>query len=211
MTVTRLLRTLWPWAEIARLCRDCGEAYQIVGSMTYSGHEAEKLFSFNHPDVTRVLDNLSAAASGCDRPHDDLLPWPKTAGDLTIASGKCREAKGFISRDRDHWLDPSRERILRAALLEAVKHANNKEIPPAEIVKVWELIIEDTRGSEQTKQCQCRQCLRDRNEHVMGLPVETTRMILCAKCGNKRCPHAADHRHECTDSNEPGQPGSAYA
>ena len=36
-------------------------------------------------------------------------------------------------------------------------------------------------------------------------------MILCSLCGNKRCPHATDHRHECTGSNEPGQPGSSYA
>jgi len=37
------------------------------------------------------------------------------------------------------------------------------------------------------------------------------RMFLCKGCGNKRCPHAADHRHACTGSNEPGQPGSRYA
>ncbi|WP_155308283.1 hypothetical protein [Burkholderia gladioli] len=36
------------------------------------------------------------------------------------------------------------------------------------------------------------------------------RMILCAKCGNKRCPHATDHRNACTNSNEPGQKGSSW-
>jgi len=36
-------------------------------------------------------------------------------------------------------------------------------------------------------------------------------MVLCPTCGNKRCPHASDHRNACTDSNEPGQPGSLYA
>lgn len=36
------------------------------------------------------------------------------------------------------------------------------------------------------------------------------RMFLCETCGNKRCPRAADHRHACTGSNEPGQPGSLY-
>lgn len=41
-------------------------------------------------------------------------------------------------------------------------------------------------------------------------PFFGSRMILCSICGNKRCPHAADHRHECTNSNEPGQPGSSY-
>lgn len=37
------------------------------------------------------------------------------------------------------------------------------------------------------------------------------RMIVCSICGNKRCPHATDHRNPCTNSNEPGQPGSSYA
>lgn len=66
----------------------------------------------------------------------------------------------------------------------------------------------------QKSRCQCRKCLRDRNEGVsMGgvlWPIEATRMILCPECGNKRCPHATDHRNACTGSNEPGQPGSAY-
>lgn len=65
------------------------------------------------------------------------------------------------------------------------------------------------------KLCQCRQCLRDRGEVVaitdwLAIPAEMTRMILCPKCGNKRCPHATDHRNACTGSNEPGQKGSAY-
>ena len=36
-------------------------------------------------------------------------------------------------------------------------------------------------------------------------------MVLCAKCGNKRCPHATNHNLECTNSNAPGQVGSIYA
>lgn len=44
-------------------------------------------------------------------------------------------------------------------------------------------------------------------------PVTMTdmRMVLCPDCGNKRCPKATNHRHVCTGSNEPGQPGSVYA
>lgn len=30
-------------------------------------------------------------------------------------------------------------------------------------------------------------------------------MRVCSECGNKRCPHAGDHRNVCTHSNEPGQ------
>jgi hypothetical protein len=49
----------------------------------------------------------------------------------------------------------------------------------------------------------CWQCAEDHDVHVIG-------MLLCPTCGNKRCPHATDHRHECTGSNEAGQPGSIY-
>ncbi|WP_186083633.1 hypothetical protein [Burkholderia gladioli] len=61
--------------------------------------------------------------------------------------------------------------------------------------------------------CGCRACLAGKTvDSGMGfeIPVAHARMIVCATCGNKRCPHANDHRHACTGSNEPGQPGSAY-
>lgn len=30
-------------------------------------------------------------------------------------------------------------------------------------------------------------------------------MVLCSKCGNKRCPHAESHIYQCTGSNAPNQ------
>lgn len=68
--------------------------------------------------------------------------------------------------------------------------------------------------------CQCRRCTTDRAEAdplppermVLGIiDPRLNRMFLCAACGNKRCPHATDHRLACTGSNEPGQEGSNYA
>ena len=53
--------------------------------------------------------------------------------------------------------------------------------------------------------CGCRQCRLDRDDRVNGLPYECCYMITCPKCGNKRCPHASDHRNECSESNELGQ------
>jgi ribosomal protein L40E len=58
--------------------------------------------------------------------------------------------------------------------------------------------------------CDCRQCIRDRGDVRFGLPREMTEFIVCQRCGNKRCPHATNHRNKCTDSNAPGQPGSEY-
>jgi hypothetical protein len=43
-----------------------------------------------------------------------------------------------------------------------------------------------------------------------GVDSRLHRMFLCETCGNKRCPHAADHRNACSGSNEPGQRGSLY-
>jgi hypothetical protein len=67
--------------------------------------------------------------------------------------------------------------------------------------------------SRPTTHCECRKCLEGVTvETGFGpIPVTMTRMIVCSKCGNKRCPHANDHRNACTGSNEPGQLGSAYA
>ena len=54
----------------------------------------------------------------------------------------------------------------------------------------------------------CHACLVGVAEH--GLPITFQRMILCPDCGNKRCPKASNHRHQCTESNEPNQHGSIY-
>jgi len=56
----------------------------------------------------------------------------------------------------------------------------------------------------------CWHCLDGvRNEH--GFLVTSSRMIVCAICGNKRCPHATDHELKCTNSNDSGQIGSIYS
>lgn len=55
------------------------------------------------------------------------------------------------------------------------------------------------------RSCHCQACEPQGNGFDTPM-----RMILCAICGNKRCPHAADHRNACTNSNEPGQKGSSW-
>lgn len=56
----------------------------------------------------------------------------------------------------------------------------------------------------------CWRCL-DGQKDESGLLVTMGRMILCTNCGNKRCPHATDHRLKCTGSNESEQVGSMYS
>ncbi len=62
------------------------------------------------------------------------------------------------------------------------------------------------------EQCECHQCIKDHNLKYprTGLPLNTMRMILCPICGNKRCPHASNHRFECTRSNDVNQKGSIF-
>ena len=55
----------------------------------------------------------------------------------------------------------------------------------------------------------CRECLMDAWDG-QGFSPLATRMVLCADCGNKRCPKATDCTNPCSGSNEVGQKGSAY-
>jgi hypothetical protein len=70
--------------------------------------------------------------------------------------------------------------------------------------------------NETNDTCMCRRCQEERGEgksFAMGdvlMNFGFRGMIVCEICGNKRCPHATNHRHTCTNSNEPGQKGSIY-
>ncbi|HFR3119793.1 TPA: hypothetical protein ACHVFR_004592 [Enterobacter roggenkampii] len=58
------------------------------------------------------------------------------------------------------------------------------------------------RDALNAPDCWCRTC--------RPITLTDMRFVVCPQCGNKRCPHANDHRNACTGSNEPGQEGSAY-
>lgn len=84
----------------------------------------------------------------------------------------------------------------RAAMLQGTHRDLSHPVDPqvAEYEKIMQQAVPDG--------CWCQTCR----------PVTMTNMrfIVCPECGNKRCPHANDHRNTCTGSNEPGQEGSAY-
>lgn len=66
------------------------------------------------------------------------------------------------------------------------------------------------REIESTDRCdRCFTCLNDPSRGFDNPVMQ--QMIVCPECGNKRCPKSTHHAHPCTDSNEPGQPGSRYA
>lgn len=72
----------------------------------------------------------------------------------------------------------------------------------------WDAIF--GKKKQDTYQCYCYNCNKDRLDESGRIPYVMTRMILCPDCGNKRCPRSTDHNLACTNSNEPGQPGSRY-
>ena len=57
--------------------------------------------------------------------------------------------------------------------------------------------------------CGCYNCMHKRKD-INGFPLTMSTFIVCSECGNKRCPKSTDHNLTCTNSNEPGQPGSRY-
>jgi hypothetical protein len=73
---------------------------------------------------------------------------------------------------------------------------------PSTTNPVWPIYATPSPGKAEAERCWCRTC--------RPITMRDMRMVLCPTCGNKRCPHANDHRNTCTGSNEMGQPGSAY-
>jgi len=73
-----------------------------------------------------------------------------------------------------------------------------------DLLKEYErLTTEDIKINEAPKMsCWCGTC--------RPLTMNDMRFIVCPDCGNKRCPKANDHNNACTNSNLPGQAGSAY-
>ncbi len=75
-----------------------------------------------------------------------------------------------------------------------------KSVDVATFSNNWDAIF----GKKKTDKtvCACYNCVSAQER--------MSRMIVCAQCGNNRCPHATDHKLACTNSNEPGQQGSRY-
>lgn len=69
-----------------------------------------------------------------------------------------------------------------------------------------------------TQPCRCIKCYNaallysppSDDEHFTISATFVRFRYACEICGNKRCPHHSDHELPCTNSNEPGQPGSIF-
>ena len=85
-----------------------------------------------------------------------------------------------------------------------------KSNPDLSVYDNERLVTNYDKQSLAEYRCYCYNCNKDRMDETGRIPYVMTRMIVCPECGNKRCPHSTDHNLACTNSNDPGQPGSRY-
>lgn len=125
-----------------------------------------------------------------------------TTTDSTEGTGSVEEkafAKPVYALPRPYPLDGSLDKALKALTVLYGPDLRMHEIGPKFVVF--------TEG----ELCNCEACdtfmRKVADLDYIDLP---SGFRVCSTCGNKRCPHAADHDEECTGSNESGQPGSSY-
>lgn len=127
----------------------------------------------------------------------------RLAVDVAIDVAKVLAAFGVL---RPTSVVPLSSGLVLLWTLEAVRVADDGRVSVGSRRSSCVAVMDEPAADEPaTSSCPCRACLTAAAD-TTGL----SRMILCQRCGNKRCPHAADHRHGCSGSNATGQPGSAY-
>jgi len=146
--------------------------------------------------VRAVLAGNSPAIPDCWIPASERMPEPKS------------ERRVCVYTPTPH--EDMRYRFVPASLFKRVcssaTHWYYMEPPAAPKQDFREIPNSSTNNcrenAETSTKCWCHTCR----------PVTMTdmRFVVCPECGNKRCPHANDHRNVCTGSNEPGQESSAY-
>lgn len=130
-----------------------------------------------------------------------------------IAELRAREvvgrAKYGTDVDRADLTNPQWRQHLREELMDALLYslAEERTAPPsmAELAALGRIrpirLAEEPTHPAAAMGCWCEVC----DPALVGIV-----MVLCPTCGNKRCPHAHDHRNACTHSNAVGQPGSSW-
>lgn len=133
----------------------------------------------------------------------DLTALDNLAGEMLNHAMNCERRVAVAYTHCAHRL-AEEVRDLRSAMLQGAENAKSPTTMQTEpALDSSPKIAESTSGNSPViPDCSCGTCR----------PVTFTdsRFVVCSECGNKRCPHANDHRNACTGSNEPGQKGSAY-
>ncbi|EPY5488142.1 hypothetical protein I4P11_09045 [Enterobacter hormaechei] len=152
----------------------------------YKGHQAVPFINFN--SLARIVEKFRTATPAPVAVPDEYVAAVPTPTNLGYEAGgnACRAA----------MLQGAETVTTACKLRDAVEIIRNSGIA----IDAEKILAE--RDALNSPDCWCHTCR----------PVTMTdmRFVVCPECGNKRCPHANDHRNACTGSNEPGQEGSAY-
>lgn len=124
--------------------------------------------------------------------------------DLSLElKNKCLELLIFLDFKPFHYLDPSNE-----LEMDAVDYLESKGLIKTSFAGK-SLMME--LADNGICNAQCVHCYNEQYKKIDENFRPLIRvMILCKKCGHKRCPHANNHLNQCTNSNETGQKGSSY-
>lgn len=150
----------------------------------------------------RMIEKMARAMSISTNGHDHY--WSAYVKSATAAHQVVCD---YLSEKRTGILDRATDSLAQAlSVLRVITEQDPVELAldpqwSQRIAKAG--IAALTAPSDERSDCSCQTC--------RPITITDMRMVLCAICGNKRCPHATDHRNTCTGSNEPGQKGSSYA
>lgn len=177
--------------ELARIALASLEAQAVAWLWSHRKHPSE--VTLIRPEDDERADGAHWSGWSCQALY---------AAQPASAAMKDHQIRELVNDLRDiaveyHGTQQLRERIartIRAAMLQGVE-SDFREIVNSSTKHFRE-------NAETSTKCWCRTC--------RPVTISDMRFVVCPDCGNKRCPHANDHRHECTGSNEPGQEGSAY-
>ncbi|MFH3058036.1 hypothetical protein ABK884_06720 [Enterobacter hormaechei] len=179
----------------------CGEASSLA-RIALASLEAEPVaYIFKHP-AGRLFWSLTDESN---KGQSDVMPV-YTASPAPVSVPAAYEHTEDFSEYHEGW------NACRAAMLQGAEPVTTayKLRDAVEIIRNSGIEIDsgkiqaerDSLNSPVIPDCSCRTC--------RPVTFSDSRFVVCPECGNKRCPHANDHRNACTGSNEPGQEGSAY-
>lgn len=203
---------------------DFDSAFEHGKAVGWNAYRAAMLQGADRPqnEPQNIPENIPATQF---KPVADLYGLTSPTGGETSFTFDAVEARDFIDggwscqeyvelgRYQEALTDHSEDKL---AMVDHSGDSNNMVEPVTTACKLRDAVeiirnsgiaidaekIFAERDALNAPECWCRTC--------RPVTFSDSRFVVCPECGNKRCPHANDHRNACTGSNEPGQEGSAY-
>ena len=203
---------------------DFDSAFEHGKAVGWNAYRAAMLQGADRPqnEPQNIPENIPATQF---KPVADLYGLTSPTGGETSFTFDAVEARDFIDggwscqeyvelgRYQEALTDHSEDKL---AMVDHSGDSNNMVEPVTTACKLRDAVeiirnsgiaidaekIFAERDALNAPDCWCRTC--------RPVTFSDSRFVVCPECGNKRCPHANDHRNACSGSNEPGQEGSAY-